>query len=69
MKSQREPQIETDTDIKDIVKDITDQYPEMEGVIQHLSIETNRLFDFKGYFADLESLGIPAENIRTSFCG
>ena len=66
MKSHQEPQSESG--IEDIM-DITNQYPELDGVIQHLSIETNRKFDFKGYIAELEYLGIPAENVGISCCG
>lgn len=54
--------------VEDVI-DITDQYPKRDGVIQHLSIETNRKFDFKQYFAELEALGIPKENVGISFCG
>jgi hypothetical protein len=51
------------------VDDITGWYPEMCGVIQHLSVETNRNINLKQYFAELEALGIPAENTNVSFCG
>ena len=67
MKSQQELRSGLDTNVK--VRDITTQYPEIDGVIQHISVETNRNFDFRGYITDLESLGIPAENIGISFCG
>ena len=66
MKSHQETQ--SKSGIEDVM-DITDQYPKIKGVIQHLSIETNRKFDFKGYMAELKALGIPGENIGISFCG
>jgi len=66
MKSPQEPQLSL---CVEEVRDITDQYPKRDGVIQHLSIETNRKFDFNQYFAELESLGIPEENVGISFCG
>jgi len=50
------------------VKDITDQYPKMDGVIQHLSIETNRKFDFKQYSQNLK-LSAFQQRSRVSFCG
>ena len=65
MKLQREPQLESGIEIRDI----TDQYPEIRGVIQYISVETNRKFDFKEYITDLEILGIPSENVGISFCG
>ena len=65
MKSHQEPQSRSGTE----VRDISDQYPKRDGVIQHISVETNKKFDFKGYIAELESLGIPAVNTGISFCG
>lgn len=51
------------------VSDITHLYPKRKNQVQDISIKNNRPFNMKQYFADLEALGIPAENIGMSACG
>ncbi len=66
MKSKLNPQLES---LVEEVRDVTNMYPKRDGVIIVTEIFTNKNFSFKEYLADMEDLGIPAENVGLSFCG
>jgi hypothetical protein len=80
MNSQSQQESEQDTDllldnenitIQDITRWHSAEYLQKFGITQVLNVDIKHkvIFDTKRFLAELEALGIPAENTGFSFCG